>query len=250
MRQRDLLPFFATGACQWSALPKRPRACRSPRPAHHYFMLWDWDGTLETASTTAASMWRYLRPGRARGEPIACGGDRQPERQGSAKRGAFISTRRASMRARRSRGASATSRRRHTFGHVVERHRSIPPTCRTPRRRPRVASNRDAVRSPSSRPSSPTAANQTVSRRMVAWKPSPWAMSAAWTGWKSLETHRRGPIRNGPDGRNAGSWRRTFAWISRNRTPRRAALLERWCQKAVPKRLRPSRHDPHHAQRV
>ena len=32
-------------------------------------------------------MWRYATKGRARGEPIG-GGDRQPERQGSAKRGA------------------------------------------------------------------------------------------------------------------------------------------------------------------
>jgi Putative transposase of IS4/5 family (DUF4096) len=34
---------LATG-CQWQALPKD----RQPKStAHHYFMLWDWDGTLE-----------------------------------------------------------------------------------------------------------------------------------------------------------------------------------------------------------
>ena len=34
---------LATG-CQWQALPKDlpPKST-----AHHYFMLWDWDGTLE-----------------------------------------------------------------------------------------------------------------------------------------------------------------------------------------------------------
>ena len=70
--------------CQWSALPKDlpPKST-----AHHYFMLWDW-GRHARAHPPRA-LCGGTRPGRARGEPIG-GGDRQPERQGSAKRGASL----------------------------------------------------------------------------------------------------------------------------------------------------------------
>ena len=90
----------ATG-CQWQALPKDlpPKST-----AHHYFGLWDWDGTLERIHH---ALYVQTRAGRARSEPDG-GGHRQPERQGGSK-GALRSTRKALMRARKSPAASVTS---------------------------------------------------------------------------------------------------------------------------------------------
>ena len=66
--------------CQWSALPKDlpPKST-----VHHYFMLWEWDGTLGRIHHTFYVMVRD-REGRIGG------GHRQPERQGGAKRGSSL----------------------------------------------------------------------------------------------------------------------------------------------------------------
>src|SRR6267142_731876 len=63
--------YVLSTGCQWQALPKDlpPKST-----AHYYFMLWDWDGTLERIHHEL-----------------------------------YIATRRATMRARRSRAASGTS---------------------------------------------------------------------------------------------------------------------------------------------
>lgn len=92
---------LATG-CQWQALPKDlpPKST-----AHYYFMLWDWDGTLECIHEAL-----YLAVREAAGRdasPTAAIIDSQSAK--AAQKGALRSTRKVSTRARRSRGASVTS---------------------------------------------------------------------------------------------------------------------------------------------
>ena len=88
--------------CQWKALPKDlpPKST-----AHYYFMLWDWDGTLERIHHMLYIATRE-REGRE-ASPTAAIIDSQSAR--AAQKGAARSTRRATMRARRSRAASGTS---------------------------------------------------------------------------------------------------------------------------------------------
>jgi putative transposase len=74
---------LATG-CQWQALPKD----QSPKStAHHYFLLWDWDGTLERNPRNA--LCRGSRGGWTRSEPNSRD-HRQPDRQGGSKRGSAL----------------------------------------------------------------------------------------------------------------------------------------------------------------
>ena len=107
-READLREVFnaicyvlSTG-CQWKALPK-DLAAKST--AHHYFMLWDWDGTLERLHHMLYVATRE-REGRD-ASPTAAIIDSQSAR--AAQKGAPPLTRRAMMRARRSRAASGTS---------------------------------------------------------------------------------------------------------------------------------------------
>ncbi len=112
--------------CQWSALPKDlpPKST-----AHHYFMLWDWDGTLERIHHALYVAVRD-REGRE-ASPSAAVIDSQSAK--GAQKGGLRSTRRASMRARRSRGASATSSSIHSAGVVTLT--AIWPACGRRRRR-------------------------------------------------------------------------------------------------------------------
>ena len=92
---------LATG-CQWQALPKDlpPKST-----AHYYFMLWDWDGTLECIHEAL-----YLAVREAGGRdasPTAAIIDSQSAK--AAQKGALRSIRKVSTRARRSPGASVTS---------------------------------------------------------------------------------------------------------------------------------------------
>ena len=73
--------------------------------AHHYFMLWDWDGTLERIHE---ALYVAIREAAGReASPTAAIIDSQSAK--AAQKGAPRSTRKALMRARRSRAASATS---------------------------------------------------------------------------------------------------------------------------------------------
>jgi transposase len=88
--------------CQWQALPKDlpPKST-----AHHYFMLWDWDGTLERIHHAL-----YLETREQAGRdasPTAAIIDSQSAK--AAQKGALRLTRRGMTRARRLRAASATS---------------------------------------------------------------------------------------------------------------------------------------------
>ena len=92
---------LATG-CQWQALPKDlpPKST-----AHVYFMLWDWDGTLERLHEAL-----YIATREADGReasPTAAIVDSQSAK--ASQKGALRSTRRALMLARRLRAASVTS---------------------------------------------------------------------------------------------------------------------------------------------
>ena len=90
---------LATG-CQWKALPKDlpPKST-----AHFYFMLWDWDGTLERIHD---ALYVAIRESAGReASPTAAIIDSQSAK--AAQKGAPRLTRRGSMRARRSRAASA-----------------------------------------------------------------------------------------------------------------------------------------------
>src|SRR4029077_17643192 len=90
----------ATG-CQGQAVP---RDLPPKSTAHSYFMLWEWDGTLERIHHELYVATRE-REGRE-ASPSAAIIDSQSAK--AAQKGALRSTRRASMRARRSRAASAT----------------------------------------------------------------------------------------------------------------------------------------------
>src|SRR5665213_1882906 len=92
---------LATG-CQWKALPKDlpPKST-----AHFYLMLWNWDGTLERIHE---ALYVAVREAAGRqASPTAAIIDSQSAK--AAQKGALRSTRKALMRARRSRGASVTS---------------------------------------------------------------------------------------------------------------------------------------------
>jgi transposase len=96
-----ILYVLSTG-CQWQALPKDlpPKST-----AHHYFMLWDWDGTLERIHH---ALYVAVREQACReASPSVAIIDSQSGK--AAQKGGLRSTRRAMMLARRSRVASATS---------------------------------------------------------------------------------------------------------------------------------------------
>ena len=99
--------YVLSTGCQWKALPK-DLAAKST--AHHYFMLWDWDGTLERIHHTL-----YVEAREQAGRdasPTTAIIDSQSAK--AAQKGARRSIRRASTRARRSRAASATSSSTHS----------------------------------------------------------------------------------------------------------------------------------------
>ena len=92
---------LSTG-CQWQALPKDlpPKST-----AHSYFMLWDWDGTLERVHHALYVATRE-REGRE-ASPTAAIIDSQSAK--AAQKGAPRLTRRALMRPRRSPAANGIS---------------------------------------------------------------------------------------------------------------------------------------------
>jgi transposase len=91
--------YVLSTGCQWAALPKDlpPKST-----AHAYFMLWEWDGTLERIHHTLYVATRE-REGRE-AAPTAAIIDSQSAK--AAQKGAPRSIRKALMRARRSRAAS------------------------------------------------------------------------------------------------------------------------------------------------
>jgi len=94
--------YVLSTGCQWKALPKDlpPRST-----AHFYFMLWDWDGTLERIHDTLYVVVREAAGREA--SPTVAIIDSQSAK--ASQKGALRLIRKASMRARRSRAASATS---------------------------------------------------------------------------------------------------------------------------------------------
>src|SRR6201984_713627 len=94
--------YVLSTGCQWQALPKDLPPTST---AHSYFMLWGWGGTAEGVHT-ALYVQNPERAGRE-ASPTAAIIDSQSAR--AAQKGAPRSTRRATMRAKRSPGASATS---------------------------------------------------------------------------------------------------------------------------------------------
>jgi transposase len=92
---------LATG-CQWQALPKDlpPKST-----AHFYFMLWDWDGTLERIHEM---LYVAVREACGReASPTAAIIDSQSAK--AAQKGAPRVIHRVMTRARKSRGANVTS---------------------------------------------------------------------------------------------------------------------------------------------
>jgi transposase len=94
--------YVLSTGCQWQALPKDlpPKST-----VHHYFMLWDWDGTLERIHH---ALYVAVREQAGReASPTTAIIDSQSAK--GAQKGGLRSTRKALMRARRSRVASAIS---------------------------------------------------------------------------------------------------------------------------------------------
>src|SRR5258708_5634269 len=94
--------YVLSTGCQWQALPKDlpPKST-----AHSYFMLWEWDGTLERLHHAL-----YVETRKHEGReasPTAAIIDSQSAK--AAQKGALHSTRRALIRSRRSRAARATA---------------------------------------------------------------------------------------------------------------------------------------------
>jgi transposase len=94
--------YVLTTGCQWKALPKDLPAKST---AHFYFMLWDWDGTLERIHDTLYVAMREAAGREA--SPTAAIIDSQSAK--ASQKGALRLTRKVSTRARRSRAASVTS---------------------------------------------------------------------------------------------------------------------------------------------
>ncbi len=94
--------YVLSTGCQWKALPKDlpPKST-----AHYYFMLWDWDGTLERIHHALYVATREQAGREA--SPTAAIIDSQSGK--AAQKGALRLTRRGTTQARRSRVASATS---------------------------------------------------------------------------------------------------------------------------------------------
>jgi transposase len=94
--------YVLSTGCQWKALPKDfpPKST-----AHNYFMLWDWDGTLDRIHH-ALYVESREREGRDASPTIAIIDSQSAK---AAQKGAKIWTRKASMQARRSKAASSTS---------------------------------------------------------------------------------------------------------------------------------------------
>lgn len=94
--------YVLSTGCQWKAMPKDlpPKST-----AHFYFMLWDWDGTLERIHDTLYVAMREAIGREA--SPTAAIIDSQSAK--ASQKGALRLIRKASMRARRSRAASVTS---------------------------------------------------------------------------------------------------------------------------------------------
>ena len=93
--------YVLSTGCQWQALPKDlpPRST-----AHFYFMLWNWDGTLERIHDT---LYVAIREATGREpSPSAAIIDSQSAR--ASQKGALQLIRRGLTRARRSPAASAT----------------------------------------------------------------------------------------------------------------------------------------------
>jgi transposase len=102
---REVLSAFfyvLSTVCQWQALPKGlpPKSA-----AHCYFMLWDWDGTLERLHHTLYVATREQEGREA--SPTAAIIDSQSAK--AAQKRAPRSTCKALMRARKSRAASGIS---------------------------------------------------------------------------------------------------------------------------------------------
>src|SRR5215204_4856167 len=94
--------YVLSTGCQWQALPKDlpPKST-----AHFYFMLWDWDGTLERIHD---KLYVAMREAAGReASPTAAIIDSQSAK--ASQKGVLRSIRKASTRARRSRVASVTS---------------------------------------------------------------------------------------------------------------------------------------------
>ncbi len=93
--------YVLSTGCQWQALPKDlpPKST-----AHFYFMLWDWDGTLERIHDTLYVAMREAAGREA--SPTAAIIDSQSAK--ASQKGALRLIRKVSMRARRLRAASVT----------------------------------------------------------------------------------------------------------------------------------------------
>jgi transposase len=96
-----ILYVLGTG-CQWRALPKDLPAKST---VHDYLMLWEWDGTLDRIHHALYVMTRDLEDREA--SPSAGAIDSQSVK--SAEKGGPRLTRRAMMRAKRSKARSAIS---------------------------------------------------------------------------------------------------------------------------------------------
>src|SRR5665213_28458 len=123
--------YVLSTGCQWQALPKDlpPKST-----AHSYFMLWEWDGTLERIHHALYVETRE-REGRDASPTVAIIDSQSAK---AAQKGAPSSTRRVLMRARRSRvargtGVSFLGRGQHHRHSIVERRDDGIGRCRCER---------------------------------------------------------------------------------------------------------------------
>jgi transposase len=98
----DAIFYVLATGCQWKAVPKDlpPKST-----AHFYFMLWDWDGTLERIHE---ALYVAVREAAGR-EASASAAIIDSQSAKAAQKGGLRSIRKASTRVKTSRAASATS---------------------------------------------------------------------------------------------------------------------------------------------
>jgi transposase len=210
--------LLATG-CQLQALPKDlpPKST-----AHFYFQLWDWEGTLERIHEVLYVAFRDAAGREA--SPSASIIDSQSAK--AAQKGAHRSLLRASMQARRSRAASATSSSIRLVS--CSAWASCPPTFKTVTVPAICCSERGGA-----------FLSSNVFSRTAGYQGPKMAKVVAATGAWHLEIVKRSDLHRFVVLPKRWIVERTFAWISRNRRLMRD--FERRC-------FRPSRHDPPHAQ--
>ena len=216
--------YVLSTGCQWQALPKDlpPKST-----AHSYFMLWEWDGTLERIHH---ALYVATREREGREASPTRGDHRQPERQGRSKGGSALDPQGFDA------GKKVTGRKRHILVDTLGLSLNVVVHPADVQDRDGAAARSRSTHAP------PLPLHRAHLRR------------CRLSGSQSGHSHRQDRHLEARDRQTqrAASLRRPTQTLDRRTNPRldqpqpppRARLR---ALRANRRRLRPSRHDPHHA---